>query len=177
MQIEELKQRIVYNVQRSIKPSKGFVVYFLSKAGVIVYIGKSSARGYARRVEAHKQSKDFDRVDVMCVSDSESKTLDVEKGLISMYRPKYNIMHCYTDLTAIDRALSILKEKAPIRSEPNKPSKMFDFVLFSLISVAMVFYVYGSPVISLLLILTAIKFATKGMIPKYIQYKINDDRP
>lgn len=50
-QIEELKKSMAYEIQGAPVPRSRYLVYFLSRDGIIVYIGKSSDRGYTNRLK------------------------------------------------------------------------------------------------------------------------------
>lgn len=169
MQIQDLQNNSSLPIHSAALPTANYVVYFLSRNGQIVYIGKSSITRYARRVYKHSENKDFDRVDVMPVSNSESETLELERGLISMYRPEYNIVHNYTNPKWVFQA------SQRIASEPSTEALNhinWMQILIRLCFGAMLLYglVMSIPIISLLAVLLFVGMNLTGMLQTYIAF-------
>lgn len=63
-------------------------VYFLIRGGAIVYVGQS--RNVYARIEAHKQSKEFDRITVLECEERNLRSL--ESLYIKKFQPPLNIL-------------------------------------------------------------------------------------
>jgi len=104
---------------KQVEPCKlNWVIYLLVHNDEIVYVGKSSYRGYTRRIKSHAKDKVFDTAYVAQVSDSERKALDIEASFISMLQPAYNIIGNTFDPVSVSNGLSKIgcKEK-PINKQ------------------------------------------------------------
>lgn len=67
------------------------VIYFLTNNKVVVYIGKSTKGGFAKRLQHHYNDKDkvFDDVYIMSIETSK-EAYNLEQGLIVIFNPRYN---------------------------------------------------------------------------------------
>jgi len=160
MQIEELQTSLNRPIYSAALPTHKYVVYFLSREGEIVYVGKSSIRGYARRVYHHTKDKQFDQVNVMPVSNSESDALEIERGFISMYRPEYNIVYNETNVEWIFKVANNF-------ASPLKPKQGYDIdykqllaklFFLSMIAYGFVFEMQISALLIMLIFITAYTF-------------------
>lgn len=95
---------------KQVEPCRlNWVIYLLVHNGEIVYVGKSSYRGYTRRIKSHAKDKVFDQAYVAQVSDSEQKTLQIETPFISMLQPRYNITDNKFSAWKVSKGLSSIK--------------------------------------------------------------------
>ena len=81
-----------------------FLLYFLVRSEVIVYVGKSNEFGFSGRLRSHKADKDYDSYFTMNGISNEAQALELEKGFISLIRPEYNKADKAVNIKAI-RAL------------------------------------------------------------------------
>ena len=105
---------------KQVEPCRlNWVVYLLVHNGEIVYVGKSSYRGYTRRIRSHAKDKAFDRAYVAQVSDSEQKTLQIETSFISMLQPRYNITDNKFSAWRVSKGLAGIKTaQKPVYKQP-----------------------------------------------------------
>ena len=82
-----------------------YLVYFLVSGYDIVYVGKSSEGGLFGRLKAHQVDKDFDAYFVINNIESDQTALELEKGFISLLRPKYNKAEARVNIKAIQRVI------------------------------------------------------------------------
>lgn len=68
--------------------SKDTMIYFLTRGGVVVYVGRTD--NIKQRTQCHKKTKDFDGIFYLHITRKVSKI--AEAAFIGFYKPEYNIM-------------------------------------------------------------------------------------
>jgi len=103
-----------FNIQANLKSVNDdpFLLYFLVKDGVIVYVGKSNEFGFSGRLRSHKADKEYDSYFTMNGISNEAQALELEKGFISLIRPECNKAEKAVNMRAI-RALIQYVTAAP----------------------------------------------------------------
>ncbi len=95
-----------------------WLIYFLVNGGEIVYIGKSSEGGLFGRLRAHQSDKEFTEYFTVNSIQSEADALMLEKGFISIIRPKYNKAEVRVNMQAIRRVIEYVSNiDRPINTE------------------------------------------------------------
>jgi len=122
MNIDNFKKGVSLDFQK-IEPFRlNWVIYLLVHNGEIVYVGKSSYRGYTRRIKSHAKDKVFDEVYIAQVTDIEQEVLSVESAFISLLQPKYNIADNVFDWQVVQQGFKKLKQKS--KYKPVTPLKL-----------------------------------------------------
>lgn len=114
---------------QKVDPCKlNWVIYLLVHNGEIVYVGKSSYRGYTQRIKSHAKDKVFDEAYVAQVSDSEQKTLQIESSFISMLQPKYNVIDNRFRSWKVSKGLANIKTAGKTVYSQSKADKIAYFL-------------------------------------------------
>lgn len=98
------------------EPTKRYLVYVISYKRQVVYIGKSDVSGFQNRLNSHKNRFKYDEVQFIETGSSLEVTLQVESGLISAVKPKYNDKHkdfSYDKIIKMGNRLDELKNRQP----------------------------------------------------------------
>lgn len=115
-----------FNTMPQVRRTDGeqFLVYFLMLGDTIVYVGKSSESGVFSRLKSHQQDKEYDSYFVINGLESDAEAMEIEKGFISLIRPKYNKADARVNLRAIMKVINLVtsskseKQFKSIKDEP-----------------------------------------------------------
>lgn len=99
---------------------KGVIYFLVENDDTIVYVGKSDESNVFGRLAAHKSDKDFNDFSILKTNLAEQELLRLERGLISLIRPRYNQQLTGLDIDSIEFAISFLKSLGVNRVEVKK---------------------------------------------------------
>lgn len=106
MTIFEAKQQLHLDIHIFQPASERYVIYFLLDNHEIVYVGKSSDKGYLNRIRNHRKDKVFDSYAIATTNLTETKCLEFETSLISLIQPKYNKKDSFFNINRIVQGVS-----------------------------------------------------------------------
>lgn len=91
MNLKEFKEKIGFEITPIVDaPDKQYVIYFLIKGDIIVYVGITSFDRIKTRLSEHRKDKDFNSFSFFNTFSDRQGSHHIERYLIRELNPKYN---------------------------------------------------------------------------------------
>lgn len=94
-----------------------YLIYFLIDDDAIVYIGKTTEGGLFGRLRDHQKDKRFDSYFVIANIEADEHAIQMERGFISLIRPKYNKAESRVNMQAIMKVIKYLTSGEKSKAE------------------------------------------------------------